>query len=105
MARLTTIGPRLRALDTRTARPAAKTSESFYSSVAWVTLRDEVIRGRGRRCEAAGCGRTGGRVFVDHIVERKDGGAALDQANLQVLCGSCHTRKTAAARARRLELR
>ncbi|GEP06432.1 HNH endonuclease signature motif containing protein [Methylobacterium oxalidis] len=104
MGRLITLALRLKALDTRTAKPAPKTAESFYTSVAWTTLRDEVIRERGRRCEAPGCGRTGGRVFVDHIVERRDGGAPLDKANMQVLCGACHTRKTAAARARRLGL-
>ncbi|WP_132254722.1 HNH endonuclease signature motif containing protein [Methylobacterium segetis] len=103
MGRLSTLAPRLKTLDTRTARPAPKMAESFYTSVAWTTLRDEVVRERGRRCEALGCGRTSGRVFVDHIVERRDGGAPLDKANLQVLCGSCHTRKTAAARAKRLK--
>lgn len=42
-------------------------------------------------------------MFADHVVEVKDGGAKLDPANGQCLCGSCHTRKTAAARKRRLD--
>jgi nitrite reductase/ring-hydroxylating ferredoxin subunit len=41
-------------------------------------------------------------MFADHIVEVKDGGAKFDLANGQCLCGSCHTRKTAAARAQRM---
>jgi len=32
---------------------------------------------------------------VDHIRRISDGGARLDQANLQALCKSCHSRKTA----------
>ena len=33
---------------------------------------------------------------VDHIVPIADGGAPLDQANLQSLCHECHSRKTIA---------
>jgi 5-methylcytosine-specific restriction enzyme A len=40
-------------------------------------------------------------MFVDHIVELKDGGAPLERSNLWLLCGSHHTRKSAAERARR----
>lgn len=42
-------------------------------------------------------------MFADHIVERKDGGAEFDPANGQCLCGSCHSRKTAAERAKRMK--
>ena len=47
------------------------------------------------------CGRNDGRMFADHIVELKDGGAPYDLNNGQCLCGSCHTRKTVAERVRR----
>ncbi len=66
-----------------------------------------IIRERGRKCEE--CGRTldeaGGRVrvFGDHIVELKDGGAPLDKANVMLRCGRCHTRKTIKARAARMK--
>jgi len=41
-------------------------------------------------------------MFVDHIVElRDDVTAALDRSNVWLLCGSCHSLKTAAERARR----
>lgn len=59
-----------------------------------------IIAERGRRCEA--CGRSGTRIFGDHIIELRDGGAPLDPSNIRCLCGSCHTRKTVAARADRL---
>ncbi|WP_081775955.1 HNH endonuclease signature motif containing protein [Asaia platycodi] len=52
---------------------------------------------RGRRCEA--CGRTDCRIFGDHIHELKDGGAPLDPGNIRLLCGSCHSAKTARVRA------
>ena len=47
------------------------------------------------------CDEAGVRLFVDHIVELSDGGAPLEQSNLEPLCGSCHTAKTAKARAKR----
>jgi 5-methylcytosine-specific restriction endonuclease McrA len=40
-------------------------------------------------------------MFVDHIVELKDGGAPLERSNLWLLCGACHSLKTAAERMRR----
>lgn len=44
------------------------------------------------------CGRAGRTVEaaeVDHIVPIANGGARLDERNLQALCHSCHSRKTA----------
>ena len=49
------------------------------------------------RRQAAAASNNG--CIVDHRVELKDGGAPLDRANVWVLCGSCHTRKTLAERA------
>lgn len=46
------------------------------------------------RCAKCGCRPR--ILFVDHKVELRDGGAPLDQANLEPLCGSCHTTKTLA---------
>jgi 5-methylcytosine-specific restriction endonuclease McrA len=68
----------------------------FYGSAAWKALRNAVIRERGRNCQQ--CPRSGCRVYCDHRIELSDGGAPLDPANVVVLCASCHTRKTAAAR-------
>ena len=38
-------------------------------------------------------------------VKEGDGGALLDANNVKCLCGSCHTRKTVAARAKRMAAR
>lgn len=65
----------------------------FYSSAAWRKLRDW-YRKEHPLCEA--CQERGlvkVAQLVDHIVEIKDGGAPLDPANLQSLCGTCHNRK------------
>ena len=32
---------------------------------------------------------------VDHIVDRRVGGSLLDYANVQAMCKSCHSKKTA----------
>lgn len=72
-----------------------KTADPFYLTSAWRSLVARLIKLRGRQCQK--CGRTGCRLYGDHVVELKDGGAMLDEANIELLCGSCHGRKTAAA--------
>lgn len=71
---------------------------------AW---RKAVLERAGYRCQAIENGQRctkaapDHRLFADHIVERKDGGAKLDPANGRCLCGSHHTQKTLAARLKR----
>jgi 5-methylcytosine-specific restriction enzyme A len=92
-------------LDTRSAKPAAKAANPFYLTHEWRALVAEIIRERGAKCEDLNCrfpNRTGVRLFGDHIVELADGGAPLDKANIMLRCGSCHTRKTNAERAKRM---
>lgn len=98
-AKLTMLPPRVAALDLRTAKPPPKTAAPIYTSAEWRGLMASVIAARGRRCEA--CGRTGTRIYGDHICELKDGGAPFDPRNVRLLCGSCHTGKTNRARAAR----
>lgn len=97
---------RVSAVDTRRVPPQAKTADPFYASPAWRHLMDEIVAERGRICEDQQCdGRThhaGMRVFGDHIIELRDGGAPLDKRNVLLRCGASHSRKTAAARAKRL---
>lgn len=93
------LGPSVRQVDMRTAALPPKVADPFYKTREWVALVASVIEERGRRCEC--CGRIGCRIFGDHIVELQDGGAPLDRANVRLLCGSCHSLKTAAERARR----
>ena len=99
MTRLRTLGFRSGVADTRTVKPAPKAADPFYHSAEWTELRRTVIRMRGARCQD--CGRTDGRLFADHVVELKDGGAALDPTNIRLRCGRCHTLKTNAVRAAR----
>ena len=40
-------------------------------------------------------------MFVDHIVELKDGGAPLERTNAWLLCATHHSLKTVAQRAKR----
>lgn len=100
------VKPTLRTMNTRTVQVPSKQADSFYLSPAWRRLMAEIIRERGRICEDPHCnGRThrpGMRVFGDHIVELKDGGAPLDKSNILLRCGASHTRKTAAVRAKRM---
>lgn len=103
--KLRTLGPRISTLDARRVRPAPKRADPFYLSPEWRSLIARIIAERGRRCEDQACRSTVGpdtRIFGDHIVELRDGGAPLDPGNVMLRCGSCHTRKTLAERARRL---
>lgn len=102
MGRLKAPVARLRKLDTRAAPPPVKRADAFYLLPEWRGFIGDLIRRRGRCCEA--CGRKGCRIFGDHRIELKDGGEALDEANIDLLCGSCHSKKTAAARSSRLSI-
>ncbi|HVJ31650.1 MAG TPA: HNH endonuclease [Terriglobia bacterium] len=82
-----------------------KHHDSFYVTPEWRQLVGSIVKERGRKCER--CARTHNeagapvRIFGDHIQELKDGGAPLDRRNVMLLCGSCHTSKTLAERAKR----
>ncbi|MBX7459543.1 HNH endonuclease [Qipengyuania huizhouensis] len=76
-----------------------KKAEAFYQSKEWRALVRSIKAERGNWCERCGSGH---RVAGDHKVERRDGGAELDPANVELLCQPCHNRKTAAAKAARV---
>lgn len=104
MVRLPLFKARLGTIDTRTVKPPTKTAAPIYGSPEWRSFIAGVIAERGRICEDPRCktpGRRGMRVFGDHIIELKDGGALLDGRNVMLRCGSCHTRKTFEERAKR----
>lgn len=110
---------KLRTIGQQKLRPSARTkvrlpekkAEPFYLSPEWRALMEAIIVERfgdraHARCEDPECRtphRRGIRIFGDHIRERKDGGALLDKGNILCRCGSCHTRKTASERAKRLQ--
>jgi len=98
MAKLRSLGPVVPMLDTRIARMPERKPDTLYGSVEWKALVAYLIKTRGRQCERPECGRTHCRIFGDHIVELKDGGAPLDAGNVMLLCGSCHTTKTHVAK-------
>ena len=98
---LRALQPRVGLADLRTAALPPKIADTLYSSPAWIAVRDRVRREAGGRCQMAGCGRAERRMFVDHIVELKDGGAPLERANVWLLCASHHSLKTVAERAKR----
>lgn len=101
--------PRIATAEFRTVRMAPKQVDPHYHTPehrAWAEL---VVKRAGARCEAVDdttgqrCTKAGPehRMFADHISERRDNGSPYDPANGQCLCGSHHTRKTAAERAKR----
>lgn len=101
MARLKMLGNRVKTLDLRTAHEPAKVADRLYSSKPWLGLMQSIRKERGSKCES--CGKAGVRLVGDHVVEIRDGGAALDRSNVQLLCWPCHTTKTNQARAARMK--
>src|ERR1700722_3007776 len=107
-SKLNKLKPLLRTIDSRVVQPERKRVDPFYLSSEYRQWRERVLNRVGRRCEASEAGlrctkaEPEHRLFAAHIVERSDGGAPLDPANGQCLCGRHHTMKTAAARADRL---
>lgn len=102
--------PSIKRLDVRSSQPAPKTADPELLTPEHRAWRSAVLRRAGYRCEAMDDGKrctvsAPVRLFADHIVERKDGGAPLDPRNGQCMCGSHHTRKTQAARAARMAVR
>jgi 5-methylcytosine-specific restriction protein A len=82
---------RVKVLDTK-----AGATERVRGS-AWMRVRHAVLARDGYQCRSCGIVRRDNEV--DHIVGLEQGGAAMDMANLQTLCGGpdgCHTRKSAA---------
>lgn len=91
--------PRLGSVDLRSAKPPAKEADAELLTPMHRAFRAAVLKRAGYRCED--CGRSGCRLYADHVIERADGGALHNPANGRALCGSCHTRKTAERRASR----
>lgn len=99
-----TIGPAVKVVDPAIARGPRKETDPELRTAEHARWRETVLRRAGYRCEAVTNGKRctkrapEHRMFADHIVERKDGGALLDPWNGQCLCGAHHTAKTIAAR-------
>jgi len=70
-------------------------NSKFYNSSAWRKLRAWYIRNNPACERCLDTGRVVDGKYVDHIQPINQGGAKLDQYNLQTLCTSCNARKTA----------
>lgn len=78
----------------RKPQEGRKEKTGFYSSAAWIKLRN-CYRMNNPLCEE--CNRNGKVVhmkIVDHIRPIREGGEPLDYNNLQSLCDSCHNAKS-----------
>ena len=81
----------------------AEKRKEFYLSWEWRTLRMEVIKEHGARCQCCGAGArdltVGGtpvRICVDHIKPiSKYWHLRLERSNLQILCDECNQGKGA----------
>lgn len=84
------------------AAPAVKRTEDLYGSAEWKALLRKIIKARGRRCQDVNCQTphrgAGRRIYGDHVIELRDGGAQLDERNVLLRCAACHGRKSAAER-------
>lgn len=99
MGRLATMGGRIGSLGPK-VMAAPKATDGFYTSPEWRQL----VARRKRDADYADAkarAKAGERLILDHIRERRDGGADLDPRNTQWLTFSEHQAKTAEARARR----
>ncbi len=67
-------------------------SRQVISTRRWQVLRQQILERDGWKCRSCGERR---RLEVDHIQPvRTNPELSFEPGNLQVLCGSCHTRKT-----------
>ena len=75
-------------------RPEAH--DPFYGTTVWKRTRSAAIERDRYRCTAPDCGTpnrgSGGRLIVDHAVERRKGGTD-HPSNLRTLCPSCDNRR------------
>lgn len=96
-----TVGQRVASIAPTRIVALPKTVDPHYLTAEHAAWRGAVLRRARFRCEGLGCGAHGVRLYADHVVELRDGGAPFDPTNGQALCASCHARKTARERARR----
>jgi 5-methylcytosine-specific restriction enzyme A len=86
-----------------------KVKDEVYTTPAYRAWRDKVVARAGARCEAVDHGHRCSkaaphhRMYADHIVEIRDGGAIHDVSNGQCLCRSHHEIKTIEVKKKRLQ--
>ena len=72
-----------------------KINQKFYQSAEWKAVKKHhlAIEPLCRECKKNGL--LTKATMADHIIPIKQGGATLDDNNLQSLCWSCHSQKSA----------
>ena len=109
MPKLRTLPPLVRTTNTATTPLPPKVKDHAYTTPQYRVWRAQVVARAGGRCEAVDHGHRCSRaepehrMYADHIVEIKDGGAVHDSTNGQCLCYSHHTIKSIEVRKRRLQ--
>jgi 5-methylcytosine-specific restriction protein A len=91
-----TCGPRRVVTDRRHDAQRGTAAQRGYGG-RWQRVRLMYLRANPLCVECAAQGRTEAATDVDHIVARRNGGTD-DWDNLQSMCHSCHSRKTAGER-------
>jgi len=91
---LTTLRPRLGTIGTKavsdTHQPKSKWGHG-RGGRPWRRLREQIFTRDKFTCQV--CGRVGGDLELDHIVNVAKGGTD-DDHNLQTICTTCHKPKT-----------
>jgi 5-methylcytosine-specific restriction protein A len=104
--RIRTLSARIGTLDTRSCAPPPKTAAPIYQTPEYAEWRSTVIDRAHGYCQDPQCktpNRKPSRLYADHVKELRDRpDLAFDPANGLARCGSCHTRKTAQERAKRM---
>lgn len=93
----------LRKLSNREYSRWTRKNQSFYGSSVWRKVRNTFIQQNPLCAHCKVEGITKEADVVDHIVEIKDGGAALNPTNLQSLCHAHHNKKSAQVREGRVK--
>lgn len=72
-----------------------KQAQKFYQSTRWKAVRKRHLNSEPLCRECKKNGKLVKASVVDHIVPVKQGGNPFDDNNLQSLCWSCHSTKSA----------
>ena len=101
MPKLRSLAPLVRTTNTATTPLPPKVKDEVYSTPEYQRWRAQVVGRAGGRCEyhdhhGHRCSRAQPehRMYADHVVELRDGGAVHDSANGQCLCYMHLTIKT-----------
>ena len=91
---LKTLRPRLQPISTKAVdishQPKAQWGHG-RGGRPWRRLRDKIFLRDKHTCQV--CGRVGGDLELDHIINAAKGGTD-DDSNLQTICKPCHIPKT-----------